>query len=274
MNVSPSPLEMVRRILAARADRGRNGWAVDVGAHVGAFSSEIDESGLFAGVLAFEPNRANAEALEAIARERHRIHVVRAAVGAAAGAGELHCDADSATGSLLEYRADYATNGPVTTTAVQVVTLDERRGAAPLAGNRITLVKIDTQGHDLAVLEGAGAILEADRPAVIVELIYVPMYQGQGAPADIERRLEASGYGLYSLFNIHVTREGHIAFADALFAARELHLELSRDYIQIDSHASYESQMATLQRICQDRLEVIEMLDAEVKRLSVAGAAG
>lgn len=36
-------------------------------------------------------------------------------------------------------------------------------------GRRVTLVKIDTEGHELAVLEGMRSIIERDRPVLIVE---------------------------------------------------------------------------------------------------------
>lgn len=260
------PLEIVRRVLAGIGASLPGGAAVDVGAHTGAFASELLDSGMFTRVVAFEPNPLNAEALEVLASRDARLQVVRAAVGAAAGESELHCDANSATGSLLPYGGGYATEGPVRRFTVRVLTLDGYR--AELVAAPVRLLKIDTQGHDLAVIRGARDLIASDRPIVIAELIYVPMYDGQAAPGEIITTLEGCGYGLHSLFNIHATVEGRLAFADALFVPREHEVAPSQHYVQLDGHASYLAQIATLERICRERLDVINVLDAEVKRLA------
>jgi hypothetical protein len=75
-------------------------------------------------------------------------------------------------------------------------------------------------------------------------------------------------YELYSMLNIHATIEGRLAFADAVFVPREFALPASQKFVQLDNHASYLAQIAELERICRERLDVINVLDAEVKRLS------
>ena len=265
----PSPLEMVRGILAAPgAPRPPGGAveAIDVGAHRGDFAARLLDCGLFARVTAFEPNPANAQALDALAARDARLAVMRAAVGENPGTAQLHCDADTATGSLLAYGEGYATDGPVRRQEVAVVSLDAWRAAHP--GAPVGLVKIDAQGHDLAVIRGARRLLDGDRPAVIAEMIYVPMYSGQADPDEILAAMRAAGYGLYTLFNIHATVEGRMAYADALFAPRERAVPQSQRYVQLDNHASYLTQIATLERACRERLEVIDVLDAEIRRLA------
>jgi FkbM family methyltransferase len=270
----PSALEMVRRILASPGAPRTTGDAIDVGAHTGAFADELLRSGLFSRVIAFEPNPVNADALSAQASRDARLEVVRAAAGEHPGEAEMHCDSDSATGSLLEYSDQYATRGPVRRLAVAVVSLDGYRERAAPGAAPIRLLKIDTQGHDLAVLRGARGLLAGDRPLVIAELIYVPMYTGQAEPDEILAAMRAHCYDLHALFNIHVTSEGRLAFADALFVPREYQVPASQQYLQIDNHASYLTQIATLERICRERLEVINVLDAEVRRLSTMKVAG
>lgn len=274
MNMTPpSPIRMIREVLAAPGAPPGRGEAVDVGAHAGAFATQLLASGLFDRVLAFEPNPANAAMLSALAAADSRLEVVCAALGDAPGEGELHCDADSATGSLLPYDARYATRGPVQLTRVAVTTLDAHRRRAGARGP-VRLAKIDTQGHDLAVLRGARETIAADRPLIVVEMIHVPLYERQADPDEIAATLRAAGYEMHALFNIHATLEGRLAFTDALFVPREYGVKPSQRYLQLDNHASYLSQIATLERICRERLDVINVLDAEVKRLSAARAGG
>lgn len=63
------PLEVVRRVLKMSASSKVRGHAIDVGAHVGAFSAEL---------------------LEKVALRDSRLTVVRAAVGGLPGHGHLH----------------------------------------------------------------------------------------------------------------------------------------------------------------------------------------
>jgi FkbM family methyltransferase len=263
-----SVMEVIRYIHSCAADSRTSGFAIDVGAHIGQFSKELIDSGLFAGVIAFEPNPANGEALAQLASRERRITVVRCAVGALEGKCDFHCDDNTSTGSLLHYRQDYLTDGAVRKLSVPVVTLDDYCASTILAGERIGLIKIDTQGHDLAVIRGASRTLKSNRPIVIAELIYVPMYSGQALPDEIFGQMRENGYQLYSLFNIHATIEGRIAYADAIFVPDELDVPQSQKYVQIDNHVSLQTQIRILEGICRERLSVINALDAKVKRLA------
>lgn len=263
-------IELLRH-LAVLTRQPADALAIDVGAHVGAFAAELLDSGLYGGVVAFEPNPANLAMLDALATARPALTVVKKGVGAAEGVANLHCDDDTATGSLLAYDADYATKGSRRSMGVPVVTLDtylDQFVPAPIA-----LIKIDTQGHDLAVLQGAARTLARHRPVVIAEMIYVPLYEGQSTPQTLCEWIRQQGYETYTLFNIHVTVEGRMAFADALFVPSELRLPFTQRFEQIDNHVSYQTQIATLDRICAERLAVINLLDAEVKRLKADGHA-
>ena len=267
--VPPSALEMVHALLAHRGAQARDAMAIDVGAHVGRFALSLVRSGLFARVIAFEPNPENLEPLAALAKEDPRLAVVQSAVSDASGQRDFHADRDSATGSLLTFDPAYSTDGPVLTRRVSVTTIDEYL-AGHAFGKRVSLIKTDTQGHDLSVLRGAAATIRSHRPVVITEMIYLPLYAGQEQPGRIVEEMSGLGYELYSLFNIHATIEGRLAFADALFTPVECAMPVSQRFVQLDNHASYLAQIAELERICRERLAVIEVLDAEVKRLSPA----
>jgi FkbM family methyltransferase len=269
MATLPSPLEIARRVHECAGIPRGTSIALDVGAHVGIFSKELLDSGLFAEVIAFEPSVANLGALSALREREPKLAVVRAAVSATPGERDFFSDRNTSTGSLLGFRAGYATDGAVRKTRVGVTTIDEYRARSHPAA-RVGLLKTDTQGQDLAVLQGAKGMLASDRPVVIAEMIYLPMYEGQAGPEEILAAMRATRYGLHALFNIHATVEGRLAFADALFVPLEYDVPLSQQYVQLDNHASYLSQIGTLERICRERLDVINMLDAEVKRLAAA----
>jgi FkbM family methyltransferase len=264
--IPPSPLEMARRLLEARPG-ALAGTALDVGAHHGEFSRALLASGLFSQVVAFEANPANAGQLAGFTPQAGRLTVVPCAVGSVAGHAQFHHDDDSATGSLLAYGDAYVNRGAVRSFSVPVTRLDDYVAAAAPA-SAVTLLKIDTQGHDLEVLRGAQALLARDRPLVIAEVIYLPLYAGQASPEEIAAFMGAAGYELYTLFNIHASLEGRLAFADALYAPREWPVPHSQRFVQLDNHGSYLAQIGILDQVCRERLDVIHVLDAEVKRLA------
>jgi FkbM family methyltransferase len=66
----------------------------------------------------------------------------------------------------------------------------------------IDLLKIDTQGYDLEVLEGALATMRQGRIRnVLVELNLVTLYKGQSDPVEIERFLREHGFHLVELYD-------------------------------------------------------------------------
>ena len=194
--------------------------AIDVGAHEGQFFQPLLQANLVSQLVLFEPHPENAARL----RERFsdpRVMVEETAVAAAAGRAELLFGNDTATGSLLP------PIGPTPTATqsriVPLTSLDDYGTAHGLI-DRVNVLKIDTQGTDLAVLHGAERLLRESRPILIVELIFAPLYENQGDPAALISWLAERGYRLVGFFDEHFSREGWLAWTDACFVpvARQL----------------------------------------------------
>lgn len=256
------------------ADEGR-GSAFDVGAHHGEYAKFLIDTGMFADVVSFEPNPDNSVLLTtsnlATAGCRHR--VVNVALGSESGAHEFYCNGDTATGSLLDYAVRPLREDVPRKQTVQVVTLDEFVAANPVTG-RLQLLKIDTQGTDVAVIAGGARTIAEHRPIIQAELIHIPLYRGQCSPMALEEAIAGLGYRMYSLNNLHVTPEGRLAFCDALFVPNEMDIAITQQFTCIDDQISFRMQLETLSGICAERLAVINVLDTEVKRLRsvLAGA--
>jgi FkbM family methyltransferase len=139
---------------------------VEVGASFGlyalAFAGRVGERG---HVTAFEPDPQSVSALEANVRVngwQDRITVIRAAVGQSSG--QVCFAAARGMESRIETRSDSG-DGVIT---VPLVTLD---GA--LASGRIDVIKIDVEGFEQQVIQGARTILTEQhrRPrAILVEV--------------------------------------------------------------------------------------------------------
>jgi FkbM family methyltransferase len=151
-------LELVRRELSAGGD------FVDVGAHIGMYSVAAALAG--AGrVLAFEPNPAARDQLSANLELNgcRNVIVTPKAAGDSDGETLLHVPAtpDPSFSSLVPGR--FAEGEPVD---VAVTTVDREVEAH---GLRPTVVKIDVEGGELAVVAGMRRTLEL-RPALVVEV--------------------------------------------------------------------------------------------------------
>lgn len=256
-------------LLPLVSDQNKNKpcFAIDVGAHHGEFSKFLMQTGLFEKVLAFEPNFESYLATKSAvsAQSNCLFEVINSALSSESGTLDLYCDADNATASLLQYDSSYLNFGQIKRHNVSVLTLDEYLDTNSDLG-RLQFLKIDTQGNDLSVIKGGGRTILAHRPIIQTEFIYVPLYEGQCSPAELSEALFSLNYEMYSLNNLHITPEGRLAFCDAIFIPKELDIPVTQKYSCIDDQISFQSQIQTLTKICEERLAVIDLLDAEVQR--------
>ena len=187
--------------------------AIDVGAHEGTVLQPLLHANLVSRLVLFEPQPANAARL----RQRFadpRVTVEEVAVAATTGSAEFLFGEDTATGSILQPAGPTPAATQVCTVAT--TSLDDYATERGLI-DKVNVLKIDTQGTDAAVLRGAERLLRESQPLVVVELIFAPLYEGQGDPAAIIVWLAERGYRLAGFFDEHVSREGWLAWTDACF---------------------------------------------------------
>lgn len=153
--VETSGEQQVSALVASRT-RGRTATVFDVGANVGQFS-EMFTTG-FSGELAvhcFEPSRAAFDRVSERFGRDPRFTIHRIGMSREPGAMKLHYDTP-ASGLASVYRRSLTHKPelqPSMSEEIEVSTVDaycEARGI-----ERIDLLKIDTEGHELQVLEGA-----------------------------------------------------------------------------------------------------------------------
>ena len=169
-----------RRELALVRERLRGGDFVDVGAQIGLYT--VTAARATAGrVLAFEPNPlARAQLAENVRLNGcTNVAVVPKAVGGSPGRALLHVPAtpDPSFSSLAGGR--FAEGEPID---VEVTTVDAEVEAL---GLRPSVVKIDVEGGELAVVEGMERTLREHRPALLVEV-------SEASAQELARRL--AGY--------------------------------------------------------------------------------
>jgi FkbM family methyltransferase len=164
---SYSPAELSFLAAASSALRKSRGLItfIDVGANVGQHS--LFMSGHADRVLAFEPNGAVAERLQANIElnKLTNIELIQCALGAEDGEGQLGSGFASNSGSRsLTWTLDAATN--ITVPVLNAEKVLRERGVT-----RVDILKIDVEGFERQVFEGLRGILEVDRPVILFELI-------------------------------------------------------------------------------------------------------
>lgn len=190
----PFPFHFVR-VLQGRGITS----VVDVGANTGQYGVEL-RAALFTGdLLSVEPLQAAYDELVRTAAGDPRWRTLRSALSDAPGTLELHVAGNSVSSSPLAMLDLHAQAAPqaryVGTEQVPATTVD-----ALVAGHGIdpavTLLKVDVQGYESVVLDGAAGTL-ASFAAVQLELSLAPLYEGQVLLAEQLARMDAAGFDLW-----------------------------------------------------------------------------
>jgi FkbM family methyltransferase len=142
----------------------RGGTAVDVGANQGLFSYAL--SGIADRVVAFEPNPDYAFFARWMLRGRAEVHQL--ALSDVSSRGTLYVPL-SDRGMVLHFAGNlkqtHSQFRNMTTYDVEIRRLDE----LGLAGVRF--IKVDVEGSEREVLDGARATIARDRPIILLELL-------------------------------------------------------------------------------------------------------
>jgi FkbM family methyltransferase len=192
---------------------------LDIGAHVGAYGKELRSAGFKGRIVSIEPNPGPLFGLSALAKSDGRWSVVPAAVSNAAGRMVLNVSGNSVSSSLLpinelhvEAAPESAISGQV---EVDVVTVDSLISSHHL--NRPLMVKIDVQGAEHLVLDGAQDLFRPGGPvrALEIELSAASLYDGQALYLDLLVRLDALGFHLWAIDPGMFSKHGQILQFDA-----------------------------------------------------------
>jgi FkbM family methyltransferase len=149
-----------------------------------------------------------------------RVHAHQRAVTNSAGTRRFYVNDLDVTNSLLPLdpaTADWHVGSTRSERTIEVpaVTLDQFCAAEGLT--RIDLLKMDIQGGEAMALEGAAGLLARKAVRLIyLEVLFAPLYEGQGSFFDVAAIFHRHGYKLFGLYNLVQGSQG-LAWADAIF---------------------------------------------------------
>lgn len=254
---------------------------VDVGAEKGVFASVMLELGL-SGVL-FEPMPKHLQTLQQLVDGYQRnAKLYTCAITAMDGTQEFHVATDASGQELDYYHSLQKAEAPgvfshskafaVECRSLQSLAIEEKLPTA------IGVLKTDTEGNDLNVLRGLGAL----RPELVIcEYFMEGMYSGwnEGFPQQIIEYMHMLGYqnflitkrvGDLEFLELNTSAYHEKQWGNLLFFREDFFLKTKAVMAAflLENEKKIIIQIQTLNKICSERLDVINLLDAEVKRLS------
>lgn len=195
----------------------------DIGAADGGVAKIYRQRFPLAFIHCFEPLPESFARLERSLGAAPRTFCHPSAVADLQGSALLNANRSTATSSLLRTDgrgASFWGGGVLDTSAqvtVQTTTVDAFCAAARI--EHIDILKMDVQGLEYAVLQGARGMLAQQRVTLVyTELIVCPTYQGQRKLHEYFALFDGLGYDLVDFFN-PIRRRGQLLQTDAIFIA-------------------------------------------------------
>lgn len=192
---------------------------IDVGAHKGEFSSAMRALFPETRIYAFEPLPCCCGVLQRKLGSNAYMEAFPVAVGRQASTVTLWRSRYPKSSSVLPmanlHKVSFPRTALSTPVTVEMKALDEYSQQMQLAAK--VLLKIDVQGYESEVLQGATALLR-EIDYVLLEISFRPLYEGQCSFAEIHAILQEAGFS-YSgnLEQLLSPVDGSILQADAFF---------------------------------------------------------
>lgn len=199
---------------------------IDVGANDGGFSSEIRQLGYAGKIISFEPLKQPFDALRLKASADGNWDVHRHAIGHINGEVTINVSGNSGLSSsvlpILDAHLAVAPNSQyVSQETVPQRRLDTLLPKLGIDAARRTFLKIDVQGYEGAVLDGAsGLFADGAILGMQLELSLTPLYAGGMTYREGLERAEALGMSLMGLDPVFSDpKTGRLLQVDAVFFA-------------------------------------------------------
>jgi FkbM family methyltransferase len=175
---------------------------LDVGANDGGYGNLLRRGGYEGAILSFEPLAdAHAKLVQAASGDAAWQVAPRMAIGASSGEIEINIAGNSTSSSILPMQSLHESAAPqsryVGTEKVPLNRLDDVAHPLIEQGKNI-LLKIDTQGYEMPVLEGAQTLLNRVG-GIQLELSLAPLYEGQVLYKGVFDWLAGKGFELWSV---------------------------------------------------------------------------
>jgi FkbM family methyltransferase len=216
--IGVDPIRDLRRIFGTRAPA----VIFDIGANTGQTAVRFARRFPDARIFSFEPDPQAFAALETNVASYPGVHTINAAVGDRDGKASFRINAENTTNSFLPTAEEAPRYWAAESFRLQELVEVEVRSLDAFCADdgidAVDLLKIDAQGYELRIFDGARRLLSRKAiTCIYAELLFVPFYEGQAFYHQVCGRLAEHGYRLVGFYDPVYTREGYLSWCDGLF---------------------------------------------------------
>lgn len=192
----------------------------DVGANTGQFAYNTRKFGYRNAIISFEPLTSACRILSAFAKNDPNWKIVNTAIGDFDGEIEINISANSLSSSLLEMMPQHLSSEPGSAyCGREKVKINRLDTIVNLYTDNLskTFIKIDTQGFEKNVLEGAERSL-MEIKGLQIELSMVELYQGETLIHEMLLMIKSLGFTCCSLEpGFYDKKTGQLLQVDGIF---------------------------------------------------------
>jgi FkbM family methyltransferase len=214
-------------ILISLLKRTTPDLVIDVGANVGQYAAGIRTLGYQGRILSFEAlSGIHAKLLKNSESDQLWDVAPCVALGSESATLMMNVAGNEASSSLLEMSTVHELAAResiyVGAEAVQVVRLDDPSIESLLTHARSILLKVDTQGYERKVLEGASSLMNRVK-AIQLELSLVELYTGAPRIAEMIEYVEGLGFEIFNFAPAFKDKsQGRLLQVDGFFIPRRI----------------------------------------------------
>jgi FkbM family methyltransferase len=200
------------------------GLIFDIGANTGQFGREIRADGYQGKIVSFEPLSSAYKKL--CVRASHDVNWAigdQMAIGNYDGEIDINISNNSVSSSILPMLSKHTDSSPdsiyINSETVRISKLDSVSDQY-IDPDINFLIKIDTQGFEWFVIEGAASTIKRSS-GLLIELSTAKLYEGSKLWVDIIEKISEYGFTLWSLEPVFVEKEtGRVLQYDGLFVRK------------------------------------------------------
>lgn len=215
------PFEVQKQLFGGAADL----VIFDVGAYVGEVAATYKKLFPQSTIYCFEPFPDSFQKVNRLCRDAF-IKAHQIAFSNKEGKTTFHINVDLSCNSLLPptesdfkcYSTKSIKDGEI---QVETNTLDNFCAGTKLS--YIDILKLDVEGTEVKVLEGASKMLSKQAIKLIYsEVMFIPHYDGGCMFHELDAFLNRYGYTLFNLYNLKSARNGQLRWGNAIFLSPEI----------------------------------------------------
>lgn len=197
----------------------------DIGANIGQYAIKMRGMGYNKKIISFEPLKSAFEELKKASSHDHNWLVNNYALGDADTTSTINVAGNSFSSSILNMLPAHLTSAPeskyVAKQEIEVKKIDSIFNDFCSDAKNV-MIKIDTQGYEKNVLEGAHESLDKIK-IIQLEMSIIPLYENEISYLEMIDYLDNKGYQLFTLENgFSDSNTGQLRQLDGIFVQKNI----------------------------------------------------